>query len=88
MFAYTLAFNPRSKATNIGYGLFWGAVFWLQGMIVVHFNANKFMNAYYCDIITAIEYQSFKFSFPANHKLLKKPQVLPNIDSDLGTFTN
>ena len=25
MFAYGLAFNPRSKATNIGYLLFWGA---------------------------------------------------------------
>ena len=47
-------------------------------MIVVHFNADKFMNAYYCDIMTVIEYQSFKFSFPVSHKLLKNPQVLPN----------
>ena len=27
MFASTLTFNPRSKATNIGYALFCGAVF-------------------------------------------------------------
>ena len=27
MFTYRLTFNPRSKATNIGYYFFWGAVF-------------------------------------------------------------
>ena len=30
MFAYALAFNPRSKATNIGWLLSLGAVFWLE----------------------------------------------------------
>ena len=36
MFASALAFNPRSKATNIGYLLSLGAVFWLEMELLFH----------------------------------------------------
>ena len=37
MFASALTFNPRSKATNIGYLLSLGAVFWLwKGIAIYH----------------------------------------------------
>ena len=36
MFASRLAFNPRSKATNIGYLLFLGAVLWLGIELLFH----------------------------------------------------
>ncbi|EEG37019.1 hypothetical protein EUBHAL_01055 [Anaerobutyricum hallii DSM 3353] len=36
MFASALTFNPRSKATNIGYLLSLGAVFWPEMELLFH----------------------------------------------------